>query len=44
MPVTAKLWGKFYEKLGDDIATEPVELFKSGGRHVPDGTAGAEPG
>ena len=27
MPVTAKLSRKFYEKLGDDIATELVEWF-----------------
>ena len=29
MPVTAKLSRKFYEKLGDDIANELVEWFKS---------------
>ncbi len=27
MPVTAKLSRKFYEKLGDDVATELVEWF-----------------
>jgi len=27
MPVTAKLSRKFYEKLGDDLATELVEWF-----------------
>jgi hypothetical protein len=27
MPVTAKLSRKFYQKLGDDIATELVEWF-----------------
>jgi len=29
MPVTAKLSRKFYEKLGDEIATELVEWFNS---------------
>ena len=29
MPVTAKLSLKFYEKLGDDVATELVEWFNS---------------
>ncbi|MEK7668910.1 MAG: hypothetical protein AAB409_09695 [Gemmatimonadota bacterium] len=29
MPVTAKLSQKFYERLGDDIATELVEWFNA---------------
>jgi hypothetical protein len=29
MPVTAKLSRNFYEKLGDDVATELVEWFNS---------------
>ena len=29
MPVTAKLWGKFYERFGDEIANELVEWFNA---------------
>ena len=29
VPVTAKLSGKFYEKLGDDVANELVDWFNS---------------